>query len=236
MTDDDGKPQRLSGRDATNAAIDAQKYPPVKVEAPGDEVHITEPGPGTDIAQLQLEGDITLTPKDGRNPPPRLQKPSPQHDHYLAPTNDLEGHRARLRETFGNTLSYEFVEVMLGKLVEALKPNPFDELREETLNAALAMLHSMRCRSEVQAMLGVEIVATSWAAMRFLRQSQKQMTEEYIRVYGGYAQKLLRLNFDLMQALDRMQRGSTTTVGIERVEIHSGAQVVGVVNQAEKRP
>ena len=159
MTDDDEKPQRLSGRDATNAAIDAQKYPPVKVEAPGDEVHITEPGPGTDIAQLQLEGDITLTPKDGRNPPPRLQKPSPQHDHYLAPTNDLEGHRARLRETFGNTLSYEFVEVMLGKLVEALKPNPFDELREETLNAALAMLHSMRCRSEVQAMLGVEIVA-----------------------------------------------------------------------------
>jgi hypothetical protein len=39
MADDDDqeKEPRISGKDATYAAIDAQKYPPVKVEAPGDE-------------------------------------------------------------------------------------------------------------------------------------------------------------------------------------------------------
>ena len=123
---------------------------------------------------------------------------------------------------------------MLGKLVEALKPNPFDELYEETLNAALATLHSFRCRSEVEALFAVQIVATAFAGMRFLRQSQKHMTEEYIRVYGGYAQRLLRLQIDLIGAFDRLRRGSGPTVGIEHVEIHSGAQVVGIVNQSGK--
>jgi hypothetical protein len=236
MTDDKN---RLSGRDATYAALDALKYPPVKLEAPGDEVVITESPPGPNIAQIdQLPFDegSALTTKNDRGPPPRLLKPSPKHARYLVPTNDLEGHRARLREAFGNTVSDEFVKVMLGKLAEALQPNPNDELHEQTFNAALATLHSMRCRSEAQAMLGVEIIATSWAASRFLRQSQKHMTEEYIRIYGGFALKLLRVQLELMQGFDRMQRGSTTMVGIEHVEIHSGAQVVGVVNQAGKGP
>jgi hypothetical protein len=43
-----------------------------------------------------------------------------------------------LKEAFGNTLSDEFVDVMLGKLLEALRPSPFDQLEEATLNAALA--------------------------------------------------------------------------------------------------
>jgi hypothetical protein len=59
--------------------------------------------------------------------PPRLRKPSPDHDRCVAPTADLEAHRARLREAFGNTLSDEFVEVLLGKLMELLRPNPFDQ-------------------------------------------------------------------------------------------------------------
>jgi hypothetical protein len=39
---------------------------------------------------------------------------------HLHPT---EGHRKRLREAFGNTMSDEFVDVILGKLVEALRPS-----------------------------------------------------------------------------------------------------------------
>ena len=33
------------------------------------------------------------------------------------------------------------------------------------------------------------------------------MTEEYVSVYGNYANKLLRLQLDLIQALDRHRRG-----------------------------
>jgi hypothetical protein len=39
----------------------------------------------------------------------------------------------------------------------------------------------------------VQINATGFAGLRFLRQSHRNMTEDYINVYGGYAIKLLRL-------------------------------------------
>jgi hypothetical protein len=56
-----------------------------------------------------------------------------------------------------------------------------------TLNAALAIIDSMQPRSELQALLAVQIIATGFAGLRFLRQSHRQMTEDYIDVYGGYA-------------------------------------------------
>jgi hypothetical protein len=62
-------------------------------------------------------------------------------------TADLEGHQAQLREASGNTMSDEFVDVILGKLVEALRPGPFDRLDEPTLNAGLALISSIHPRS-----------------------------------------------------------------------------------------
>jgi len=44
-------------------------------------------------------------------------------------------------------MSDEFVEVILGKLIEALRPSPFDQLEEPTLNAALAIIASMQPQS-----------------------------------------------------------------------------------------
>jgi hypothetical protein len=136
-----------------------------------------------------------------------------------------------LREAFGNTLSDEFVDVALGKLVEALRPGPFDHLEEATLNAALATVDSMQPRSELQALLAIQIVATGLAGMRFLRQSQTQMTADYIDIYGNFAIKLLRLQSEMLAAFERYQRGSKQTVEVRHVHIHAGAQgVVGIVN------
>ncbi len=176
------------------------------------------------------------TDSDGpRKAPPRVRKPSPIHEQYLAPTADLESFRAQLREAFGNTMSDEFVNVMLGKLIEALKPNPFDQLEEATLNSALAIVHSVQCRSELEAFIAVEIVATGFAGLRFLRQSQHHMTEEFIGTYGPYANKLLRLQLDLIQALDRHRRVHKQTVEVHHLHIHSGAQgLVGIVNAGEE--
>jgi hypothetical protein len=132
-------------------------------------------------------------------------------------------------------MSDEFVDVMLGKVVEALKPSPFDSLEEATFNAALATIASMQCRSELEALIAVEIIATGFSGLRFLRQSHKHMTEEYISVYGNYACKLLRLQLDLMRTLDRHRRGHTQTMEVRHVHIHSGGQgVVGIVNAAGK--
>jgi hypothetical protein len=37
----------------------------------------------------------------------------------------------------------------------------------------------MQPRSELQALLAVQIIATGFAGLRFLRQSHRQMTEDY---------------------------------------------------------
>ena len=53
-------------------------------------------------------------------------------------------------------------------------------------------------------------------------------------MYGGFANRLMRLQLDLIQALDKHRRGHKQTVQARDVHIHSGAQgVVGIVNSAK---
>ena len=183
--------------------MEAEKYGPVQIGPSNSSATRSD----TDQVVVQVPAPTDGTSKPHKAPPPRVRKPSPIHDDFLAPTPDLAGYRARLREAFGNTMSDEFVDVMLGKVIEALKPSPFDRLDEPTLNAALAIIDLVQCRSELEALIAVEIVATGFSGLRFLRQSHKNMTEEYVSVYGNYANKLLRLQLDLIQALDRHRRG-----------------------------
>jgi hypothetical protein len=83
-------------------------------------------------------------------------------------------------------------------------------------------------RSEMEALMAVQIVATGFSG---LRQSQSQMTKEFIDVYGGFAIKLLRLQNELIQALDRHRRGNSQTVEVQHVNLYPGSQsVVGIVN------
>jgi len=214
----------ISGKEAARVAEDMAKPGPIRVvdlseaqEAPGALV----PSPGSEL---------------DRKAPPRVRKPLPRNDQWKAPTPDLEGHRKRLREALGNTLSDEFVDVILGKLVEALRPGLYDQLDEATLNAALATIDSMQPRSELQALLAVQIIATGFAGLRFLRQSHRQMTEDYIDVYGGYAIKLLRLQNEMIQTFERYRRGNKQTVEVRHVHIHSGGQgVVGIINPPDDR-
>jgi hypothetical protein len=145
-------------------------------------------------------------------------------------------HRAALRQAFGNTLSDEFAEFMLGKLITALRPGPFDHLDEATLNAAIAVISSINPQTELAALMAVQIVATGFGGLKFLRQSQHHMDEIYIDVYGGYAAKLLRFQLDLVLALDRHQGGNKQTMEVRHVHIHAGGQgVVGIVNAAGER-
>jgi hypothetical protein len=68
------------------------------------------------------------------------------------------------------------------------------------------------------------------------RQSDRNMTEDYINVYGGYGIKLLRLQNELIQTFERYRRGNTQTVEVRYVHIHSGGQgVVGIINPTEDR-
>jgi hypothetical protein len=81
---------------------------------------------------------------------------------------------------------------------------------------------------EFQSFKNDKIAATGFAGLKFLRQSQRHMDEVFIGLYGGYATKLLRLQLDMIQALDRHRRGNQQTVEVRHVHIYPGAQ--GVVD------
>ena len=105
-----------------------------------------------------------------------------------------------------------------------------------TLNAALAIIYSMKPQSELEALLAVQIIATGFSALRFLRQSHHHMDEAFIDVYGNYAMKLLRVQQELIKTFERYRRGNKQAVEVRHVHIHAGGQgVVGIVNQAGAR-
>jgi hypothetical protein len=108
-------------------------------------------------------------------------------------------------------------------------------LDEATLNAAIAVIASVKPQSELEALIAVQIVATGFTGLKFLKHSQRHLDETFIGVYGGYATRLLRLQLDLIQALDKHRRGHNQTVEVRHVHIHPGGQgVVGIVNSGKE--
>jgi hypothetical protein len=209
---------RIRGGDAARAAVATTERLPVTLQAT-DLVEPFQPVP--EAAQ--------------RNKPPRVRKPSTRHDVIYAPTADLETHRAMLRTTFG-TLSEEFADTMLGKIISGLRPNAYDILAEATLNAALATVASLRPETEIEAMIAVQLVIAGFSALRMMELSQRHLGEENVVIYGGFANKLIKLQNDLLQTLDRRRRGNSQSIVVKHVHIHPGAQgVVGIVNRDESR-
>jgi hypothetical protein len=186
------------------------------------------------LQATDVVGPFQPIPVEGRRSrPPRVRKPSSSHDVIYAPTSDTDAHRAELREAFGDTLSDQFVEAMMGKLISGLRPNPFDVLEEATLNAAIAVIASFRSASELEAFLATQAVVAGFSAFRMMELSQRHLGEENIAVYGGYADRLLKIQNQLIERLNRHRRGNSQTVNV--VHIHQGDRgVVGVVNAAKE--
>jgi hypothetical protein len=157
-----------------------------------------------------------------KNAPPRLCQRGRRGDVLLAPKAELQAHKAAFRDVFGETLSDEFVDEMLTRLDSALAPGPWDQLEARTVNAAIAIIASLKPQTELEALLAVQIVAAGFAGLKFLKHGQRHLEEAYISVYGGYANRLLRLQLDLIQALDKHRRGHKQTVEVRHVHIHSG--------------
>jgi hypothetical protein len=218
------KEKHIPGRDAARMAEENDKRRPIALD----------PTPEGSVGLASDPHVPAVITAHSRTPPPRVLKPSRLNDQVCAPTPDLESHRAALRRVFG-TLSEDYSQTMFGKLIAALRPNPHEQLDEATLNAAIALVSSMEPKTELQALLAVEIAAIGFAGHKFLRQSQHHLDEVYIGVYGNYAIKLLRLQLDMIRALDQHRRGNKQTVEVRHVHIHSGGQgVVVIVNAPGK--
>jgi len=180
---------------------------------------------------------VALTPDlaiGAKKAPPRLRKPSSYND-AVAPTIGLEEHKAALRQVFGETLSDEFVDVMLTKLVSVLRPGRHEVLDEATLNTAIALIASVQPRSELEAVIALQIAATAFAGLKFLHLSQRHRDGVCVEVWGGFATRLLRLELELTETLDKHRRGHEQTVRVEHVHIHAGDQgMLKIVNSSKE--
>jgi len=219
----DGGAEAISGLHAARAA---------------DEFACREPIRRVSSSEEERKQVAALTPAPAigaKNAPLRLRKPS-KYNHAVAPTIGLEEHKAALRQVFGETLSDEFVDVMFNKLLSSLRPGSFDVLDEATLNAAIALVASVQPRSELEAVIAVEIAAAAFASFKFLHLSLRYQQDVYIDVWGGHAIQLIRLELELIRTLDKHRRGNTQTVRVEHVHLHAGAQgVLGIVNSSKEK-
>jgi hypothetical protein len=180
------------------------------------------------------EKQLGSTRQFARKTPPRVKEPDSRGNMVVAPEAELQQHKAAFRGVFGDTLSDEFVDLMLTQLTATLAPGPFDTIEASTLNAAIAVIASVKPQTELEALLAVQIVATSFISLKFLKHSQRHLDETFIGVYGGYATRLMRLQLELIRALDNHRRGHKQTVEVRHVHIHPGAQgVVGVINSGK---
>ena len=109
-----------------------------------------------------------------------------------------------------------------------------DVLDEATLNAAVALIASIQPRSELEAVIAVEIAATAFASFKFLHLCLRHQQDTCIDVWGGNAIRLIKIEVELIQALDKHRRSNKQTVRVEHVHFHAAAQgVLGIVNSSK---
>jgi hypothetical protein len=104
---------------------------------------------------------------------------------------------------------------------------------EEEINRALAAVHGIGAKDEVEAMLAVQMVATQGAAVRALRLLKNSETVPQQDSNGNLAVKLMRTFTAQVEALQRNRGKGQQKVTVEHVHVHSGGQaVVGVVENS----
>jgi hypothetical protein len=138
------------------------------------------------------------------------------------------GHLVRMLSTFA-TSSPEFYRSTLHELVGCL------DINECNINGALAALHGIAPRDELEAMLAAQMVAVHSAAMRCLRQLKGSENVPQRDSNGSLAVKLLRTFTAQMEALQRYRGKGEQKMTVEHVHVHAGGQaIVGEVNTGRR--
>ena len=178
----DKKP-RISGKDGADVALDAAKYPPVHIGASetvqpqgSDEGEVLEKLP----ARVRDQSDGS-EPRQGSSAGPQAIAQFTMN--IWRPTPDL----ASLPRPPPRSLRQHHVRRVRRRHAGQGRRGAETIPRGTSLMRQHSTLHwrsspRRNCRSELEALIAVEIVATGFAGLRFLRQSQRHMTEDYISV------------------------------------------------------
>jgi hypothetical protein len=179
-----------------------------------------------ETAMIEEYGDIRRT----RGSPPRIKvEGQMQGKTQLAVDHpsQLVGHI-----TVAGSLGAHSIEaanwllIKLGEAV-ALSGDGFDS---EALNGALAMLHELKPRDEMEAMLIAQMVATHSEIATRTRLLRSSETIPQLDANGTVLTKLQRTFTAQFEALQRYRGRAPQQVRVEHVHVHEGGQaIVGTV-------
>lgn len=136
-----------------------------------------------------------------------------------------------LGDSFG-TRDGAFVHLILEELAQLALRRPEDPVKEGQINAAIAMVHGIRPRDEVEAMLAAQMFAAHHMAMEAASRANWKSPPPKLRdMHVKHAEKLMRVFAAQVEALQRYRGKGRQKMTVEHVHVHSGGQaVVGPVS------
>lgn len=108
---------------------------------------------------------------------------------------------------------------------------------EHRARAAAAAMQGIAPRDEIEGILAAQIVATHNAGMECLGSGKESRYLSQSVAHYNLGNKLLRTCALLVETLNRHRGRGKQEIRVEHVNVAAGGQaVVGVINQAERRP
>jgi hypothetical protein len=192
-----------------------------------------EPGQPLTGAEKKLVAELCAR-MDARHQAPRVKldhRPPKPVDIATADGDPQTSELAR-PVAFGTTSS-DFYSRTLQELLEAgcrgTQSQPFTEM---DVNGALAAMHGIAPRDEIEGMLAAQMIAVHSAAVRTLRQLKGSETIPQQDSNGNLAAKLLRTYTMQMEALQRYRGKGEQKMTVRHVHVYQGGQaIVGAVHQ-----
>jgi hypothetical protein len=215
-----------------NVTKPRQAPPPAAVAAPA--------GGRTDYVPSPPEAEALrghLDRRRARPPAPRIKlNGRPPQAQTIAPDHpDPQVWRALFKAALG-TSEDAFAEHLLCQLLVSLQRGKEALPAAATINGALAALHGIQPRDEIEAMLATQMVATHAAALDLLGRTLRAEYRHTLQDSGNLAVKLLRTYAAQLEALQRYRGGGQQRIVVERVTVsHGGQAIVGHVEAGAGR-
>lgn len=136
--------------------------------------------------------------------------------------------RLRMHAAFGS-MSQPFIDTMMGELLTIWDGS--GGISEKSYNSAIAVIEGAAPQNELEAMLVVQMIAASEAALRATGMIGKSDMFPHAIGFGQLANKFMRTFTAQIEALAKLRRGGEQVV--KYVHVHEGGQAVvaGTINQ-----
>lgn len=128
-----------------------------------------------------------------------------------------------LQRAFG-TREMNFAETQMGLLANAITAS--GEVKEGEVNSALAAMHGIQPRDEIESMLAAQMIAVHRASMTMARRLLSADTIDRQTSAVNALTKLNRTFTTQMEALNRNRGKGQQKMTVEHVHVHEGGQAI----------